>query len=74
MPSVCMYGEDTEVPNCVLEIVTDCSKYPHYAFFQLYLITVAQKFGRLPNIPTTMAQEGSQLIPSKINSATPSSL
>ena len=59
MLSMCMYGEDTEVPNYVLEALRDYGKYPHYAFFLFYLLTVAQKFGRLPDIPVTMAQEGS---------------
>lgn len=71
---MCMYGEDTKVPNHVLEAVRNCGKYPHYAFFQLYLKTVAQKFGRRPALPVTMAQERSQLIPIRISSVTPSSL
>lgn len=74
MPSVHLYGEDTDVPKRVLEAVTHRGKYPHYAFFQFCLLTVAQKFGRLPNIPVTMAQEGSQLIPIRINSVTLPSL
>lgn len=72
--SMCMYGEDTKVRNRVLGAVRDCGKYPHYAFFQLYLKTVAQKFGRQPAIPVPMAQEKSQLIPIRISSVTPSSL
>jgi len=69
-----MYGEDTEVPNHALEAVRDCGRYPHYAFFQFYLIAVVQKLGRLPDIPVTMAQEGRWLTPIRINSVTPSSL
>lgn len=44
--------------------------HSHYIFFHCYLVTVAQESESYPDVPVTMAQEGSQLTPVRINSLT----